>query len=83
MTITLTFPVWLLLGCATGSVCACIGFIVGSCFNAGKDKDTDMVIPALPMSCKTCRHSKNGKFDAMNINCGKCLCKGEFMGWEK
>jgi len=48
MPITLTFPVWILLGCLVCSLGACVGLIFGACFRVGKDKPT----------CETCKHGK-------------------------
>ncbi len=78
MPITLTFPVWILLGCLVCSLGACVGLIFGACFRVGKDKQSE-----LPISCATCRHNKGGTIDAYRNGCINCFYEGKLSGYER
>ena len=73
----------LLIGIPLLTLVGAICFIFGSCMCKDKLPElpvTDLVIPI--KSCQTCKHSSKGELNCRDSNCGKCMTKYAFAGWE-
>ena len=79
----ISLPIILLIFVPLSVIVGSICFMLGSCMRISKLpelKDSDLVIPI--KSCQTCRHSVKGELNCRDSNCGKCMTKYAFAGWE-